>query len=60
MAQQPNGSIRDWAAAVGTGKSAVGRNLQALAKAKLAENTLGKWTVTDAGRRAIRARGDAE
>jgi AAA domain len=60
MAQQPNGSIRDWAAAVGTGKSAVGRNLQALAKAKLAESTLGKWTVTDAGRKAIRARGDAE
>jgi hypothetical protein len=60
MAQQPNGSIRDWAAAAGISKSAIGRNLQALAKAKLAENTLGKWTVTDAGRKAIRTLGDAE
>jgi hypothetical protein len=60
MAQQPNGSIRDWAGAAGISKSAIGRNLQALAKAKLAENTFGKWTVTDAGRKAIRTRGDAE
>jgi DNA-binding IclR family transcriptional regulator len=60
MAREPNGSIRDWAAAAGISKSAIGRNLQALAKARLAENTLGKWTVTDAGRKAIRTLGDAE
>jgi hypothetical protein len=57
MLSEPEGSIRTWADAAGVRRSAVQRilNRLALPKAgKLVSNTLGKWSVTKAGHKALK------
>jgi hypothetical protein len=58
MRDSAGGSIREWATAIGVSRSSVERKLNRLAEAKagkLVTNTLGRWTLTAAGLRAIEA-----
>jgi AAA domain len=56
MAKEPRGSLRDWAESASLNRPAVQRSLNALAKNKLVEKLLDKWTLTASGQRAIRER----
>jgi hypothetical protein len=52
MAADEKASIRDLAAKIGVHRSKVERTLQRFEKAKLAENIVGKWSLTSKGRKA--------
>jgi hypothetical protein len=55
MSENPRGSMQDWAAASEQKKRAVQTALQGrLRKQKLVSKTLGRWTLTDSGRKALR------
>ncbi len=54
------GSIRGWGAAINMSKSSVQRSLTTLAKKKLVEQLVDHWSLTAAGRKAIKGRSDAE
>jgi hypothetical protein len=60
MAGEPAGSIRGWAAAAKMSKSSVERSLTTLGKKKLVEHLLDHWSITAAGRKAIKGRNDTE
>ena len=49
----PEGKQADWAAAIGRDKSNVNRRLQTLKADKLVEVTLGRWTLTPKGEKAV-------
>jgi hypothetical protein len=49
----PTGTQRDWAKAIGKSLGALNRRLQRLKEAKLLEGLLGKWTITPKGQQAI-------
>jgi hypothetical protein len=58
MQAAPDGTVREWAASTGISRSAVDRILNRLSKpkaGKLVANTLGKWSLTKAGLKAIGA-----
>jgi len=52
MIATPGATIRDYADATGIPRSSVGRKLKNLAKDKLVEQILDKWSVTPKGRKA--------
>jgi hypothetical protein len=55
IADNPSGSMQDWANATGQSKRAVQTALEGrLSKQRLVENPLGKWGLTDKGRKALR------
>lgn len=54
MIDSPSASIRDLGAAIGCAKSAIERKLSRLTREKLVKNVLGKWNITEAGRKAVR------
>ena len=49
----PTGTQRDWATAIGKPVSNLNRRLQRLKEAKLLESLLGRWTITPKGQQAI-------
>ncbi|WP_413989364.1 AAA family ATPase [Labrys okinawensis] len=53
MLEEPTGTQTTWGAAIGRTKSNVNRKLQAMAKEKLVEVTLGKWSITPKGKTAV-------
>ncbi len=53
MIDAPSGTQQEWAKAIRRAKSGVNRKLQKLSKAKLVSETLGKWSVTQQGRKAL-------
>jgi uncharacterized membrane protein len=53
MISKPGASQHDYAHAVGCSKSSINRKLQRLAKAKLVEQFLDKWAVTEKGRKCV-------
>jgi hypothetical protein len=53
MIAEPTATQREWATAVGVSKSTAHRHLFLLRNKKLAEETLGKWTATSKGRKAM-------
>jgi hypothetical protein len=54
MSENPDCSMQDWATASGQSKRAVQTALEGrLTKRRLVENPLGKWRLTDEGRKAI-------
>jgi hypothetical protein len=53
MSADPAGTQQAWAAAIGRAKSSVNIKLQRLAKEKLVEVTLGRYFITDKGRKAL-------
>lgn len=53
MIPGPGRSIRAWATASGLSKSAVHRALSKLATERMVQKSLGKWTITPAGRKAV-------
>lgn len=59
MDAEPGGTIRGWAVAAKLSKSAIDRALPRLAAERLTKKTLGKWQITDAGRKALEAQNDA-
>ncbi len=54
IAADPNGTQRDWAAALKTPVGSMTRYLNKLKSEGLAENLAGKWSLTAKGKRAIR------
>ena len=55
LADNPSGSLSTWSAAAGMSRSKANRTLHYLARQKpnLARQTLGKWTLTKAGKEAL-------
>ncbi|WP_034996695.1 AAA family ATPase [Beijerinckia mobilis] len=49
MAENPGGSQREWAAAIGRAVGLVNKNLQKLKDQRLVEDVLGKWKLTAKG-----------
>jgi hypothetical protein len=55
MIAEPSATQQEWAAAIGRSKGLVNRKLQRLRGDKLVDETLGKWTVTPKGKKAVEA-----
>lgn len=53
MLAEPNATQQQWADAIGRAKSLVNKKLQRLSRDKLVESTLGKWSVTAKGQKAL-------
>jgi hypothetical protein len=54
MSESPGSSLQDWANASGQSKRAVQTLLEGrLRKRRLVENSVGKWRLTDEGRKAV-------
>jgi hypothetical protein len=62
LADNPSGSLSTWAASAGVSRSKSDRMLHRLAKAKPAvvQQTLQKWTLTKAGKEALKERSGGE
>lgn len=54
MLAQPDDTQEEWARAVGRSKSTVNHRLQRLKNEKLVEVVLGKWRVTERGKKAVK------
>ena len=59
MVADPKGSIRAWEAASGIRRATLSDRLKSLEREKLVEKTLGKWSVTPKGRKAVGGDEDA-
>jgi hypothetical protein len=55
MIAAPGATQQQWADAIGRVKSIVNKKLQRLQRDKLVDETLGKWTVTPKGKKAVEA-----
>jgi len=53
MLAEPNATQQQWSETVGRSKSIINRKLQRLQRDKLVEQSLGKWSVTAKGRKAV-------
>jgi hypothetical protein len=54
LRDNPRGTQREWAAAVGRGPSLINSKLQKLRTEALVENTLGSWSITTKGVKALK------
>jgi hypothetical protein len=55
MIAEPGATQQQWAQVIGRAKSLVNKKLQRLRGEKLVDETLGKWTVTPKGKKAVEA-----
>jgi hypothetical protein len=53
MIANPNGTQTDWATAIGRTKGPTNHRLQKLKKLKLVEEWVGKWRLTEKGKKAV-------
>ena len=53
MRDNPDATQQQWADAIGRAKSSLNGRLQRLGREKLAQDTLGKWSLTAKGRKAL-------
>ena len=54
MIAEPGATQQQWALTIGRAKSSLNGRLQRLAKEKMVEKQLGKWSVTAKGQNAVK------